>query len=121
VSGYAVYTIRAVRAEIIARATLPILTTALEKHAKTLYQIIEATDTEQQVRAELARCEANVTSIVAKLPRRNGLRVRRLASLLEKELRSPSLNRPAVWRIYAELNGVLQELTNVLMDQRVGK
>jgi len=109
---------------------LPNLVAALELHGKNFSNLMLTFDepsTRDQFVVELARCEANlrlIKSRVGRSPRR------RASKVLERIARykssrwfgyyPASSSRDDAWGIYSELNGLLEELKNLVEEQKLG-
>jgi len=130
VAGYAAYAITRVRSQVVDRVRLPDLVAGLEKRGKTLATLMSGydnADTQGQVLLELARCEAILRAIGSKVGRGSGGRT---DAILREIARykgsrwfgySPAVTtREQAWRIYTDLNGLIEELKNVIEEQRMG-
>ena len=130
ISAYAAYAITKVRAEVVGRIRLPSLVDALEKHGNSFAGLMltyDAAETKDQFALELARCEANIRLIRSKINRaaagRANVLLRRIAHFKGPRWFGyyPAANeREHAWRIYAELNGLIEELKNFVEEQRIG-
>jgi hypothetical protein len=130
VAGYAAYAITKVRAQIVDRIRLPSLVAVLESHGKkfaTLMRSYHEEGTRELFVLELAKCEANVRLVRSKMSRSKGGR----ATLLLRQIArykgprwfgySPAItDREQAWKIYADLIGLIEELKNVVEEQKMG-
>jgi hypothetical protein len=130
VSVYAAYAITKVRSQVVDRMRLPPLVTVLEKHGKnfaTLMLAYDEAETKDQFAVELARCEANLRLVKSKVNRQIGGHIGVLLGQVGKYKRPrlfgyyPALDtREHAWKIYTELNGLIEELKNFVEEQRMG-
>lgn len=130
VSVYAAYAITKVRSEVVARVRLPALLGALEVHGKnfaTLMRTFDEGETKDQFALELARCEANLRLVRKKLKREAASRASKLLRKIRR-YKGPSWfgiyaaanTRDDAWNIYAELNGLVEEVKNFVEEQKMG-
>lgn len=126
VSAYAAYAITKVRSQIIGRVRLPQVIAALEANASELASIMRTyDDSRDQFGLELSKCEAHLRVIRGKVSQARPTVKRLLADIHRYNRRSTLFyrneqNRSDAWKIYSRLNGLIQELTNISEEQRIG-
>jgi hypothetical protein len=113
VSGYAVYEITRV----------PVLVGALRKQGSSFATLLDGYKEDQAKRREfsleLARCQATLRLILPKVNRDARQRTNKLIGDIGT-WRSSEIMEEDAWRIYAELNGLLEELKSVVEEQKIG-
>jgi hypothetical protein len=129
VSGYAAYGITKVRSQIVDRIRLPTLLEALERHGNSLAKLMRTyadAETKDNILLELAVCETNLRQIRTKT-----VRARTSARALLREIakykgpiwlgyRPAITTRDQAWKIYSGLNAIIEEIKNVVEEQRMG-
>jgi hypothetical protein len=130
VSTYAAYAITKVRSQVVGRVRMPSLVAAIEKSGKKfaiLMRSYDEVETREQFVLELARCEATLRLIKSKASRATAGRVRALLQHVSNFKGPrwfgyyPAANRrDDAWRIYTELNSLIEELKNVIEEQKIG-
>jgi hypothetical protein len=123
VSGYAVYEITRVRSEMVGRVRLPVLVAALRKQGSSFATLLDGYKEDQTKRREfgleLARCQATLRLVLPKVSRDARQRTNKLIADIGT-WRSAEIAEDDAWRIYAELNGLLEELKSVVEEQKIG-
>lgn len=119
VSGLALYQIRLVRSQIVGNVRLPALISALRKNGASLAELLDdfaKANASRDILLELGRCEVNARSIQSHLARGQ---LRQRASGLAQMIKdyntfgsSRTTAEDSAWKIYGELNILLEELKN---------
>jgi len=125
VSGLALFEITRLRRQIIDRVRLPVLVASLRKHGKNFADQLASygsPEGRQEFSLEIAKCETNLRLVRTKISRTGRQRADELLKLIKKYRASDAIEdqTEAAWRIYADLNGLLEELKNIVAEQRMG-
>ena len=124
-SGLALFEITRLRRHIIDRVRLPVLVASLRKHGKNFADHLksyESPEGRQEFSLEIAKCETNLRLVRTKISRTGRQRADELLKLIKGYRASDATGdqTEAAWRIYTDLNGLLEELKNFVAEQRMG-
>jgi hypothetical protein len=128
VSSYAALGIRRVRNDLINRATLPALSTALDEHVVALGSHLRAYENRKNdFAAELAGCEANLISIQRKVTDTTKInllplqwKIARYKGQFLFSRKGPQNSEQDARAIFTELISIQRQLKNLLEEQRFG-
>lgn len=130
VASYAAYSISKVRSQIVSRVRLPAFVDILEKHAASLAKLMGSYDereTKEHIILELTVCETNLRLVQTRADRSIRDKVFGLLWEIQKYKTAQFFGRyPAVttreqaWKIYAELNGLIEEIKNMIAERTMG-
>jgi hypothetical protein len=127
VSMYAALTIRLVRNDILKRVRLPQLLDQITQRATALANLMRQYPANRnQIRVEMSRCEAHLKVLRRKVNGEISMTVRGLQAAIKSYNSTPRWFRPTprnnkdnAWNIYAQMNGLIEELKHFIEDQRV--
>lgn len=130
VASYAAWGVRKVRKEMIDRVRLPTLVADIRKRNSRLAELMRSFDDtgiRDEISVELAQCEATLRMIRRKVsgPLRQPtfyiwLRLLRFRRPFLFGIWPVQNTREDAWRIYLELNSLIEELKNLVTEQKMG-
>ncbi len=120
ISLFVLYNVNQIRTQFLFTARVPQLAKRLNEHASNLSsQYRDLGNSADLVKAELARCQSVLKSLLSKLPGSSRKSVKKLIDKMEAERKSsaPS-SRSAVWEIYTELTVLIEDLKQIQEDRK---